>query len=136
LAGGSTVTGLQYTFTAKKSGAASATEFAGITNPVTLKVGGNAGNPTANNLSATALTTSSATYSTGSSTDLWGVGSSLTVANVNSATENTGPTVGAFFDNAGGTTGTAQVDAVQQTVFYTAGGASGANQAMMTLGCG
>jgi cellulose 1,4-beta-cellobiosidase len=123
LPSGSTVTGIEIVITAKKS-SSRAVSFDGAV----LTIGGTTGTPTTTSANGTALTTSSATYQYGSSTDLWGFSSgTLTVANINSAVEGTGPTLSVWFEGGGGASAsTAQVDAVQITVYYTTGSVPGA----------
>ena len=79
--------------------------------------------------------TSSATYTTGGSTDLAGLSGQLTVSNANNNAENTGITLGLEFSSSSIAGDTAEVDAVQLTIYYTAP-AGGANQALLTMGVG
>jgi hypothetical protein len=87
-----------------------------------LTIGGVTGTPTTTNASGTSLTTTAATYQFGSSTDLWGFGSStLSLSNITSAVEGTGPTFSVWFLGDGGTSaGNPEVDAVQLTITYAA----------------
>jgi hypothetical protein len=114
---GAAVTGMQVVVTAGKQNNNRAITFTGAK----LEIGGVTGTPTTTSANGTALTTSPATYSYGSSSDLWGFSSStLSVANMNSATENTGPTFGVWFTaGAGASADEVNVDSVELTVWYT-----------------
>jgi hypothetical protein len=80
---------------------------------------------TDSSLVGTTLTTASAAYSTGSSTELAGLSSELTVSNVNSHTENTGITIGLVFKNTSGSINSwLRSTASQCTTYYTAGAVS------------
>jgi hypothetical protein len=110
------VNGISAVVTAKAS--AGAVEFINTY----VEAGSTTGDFTANNLTpSTLLTTSSATYNTGSGSDLCGIGSSLTPTNVTSNTEGSGLTLGFRFKNTSGSvTESAQIDAVQCTCTFTA----------------
>jgi hypothetical protein len=117
LPAGATVTGLQIVVTASKQNSNRTITFTGGK----LEIGSTTGTPTTTSANGTALTTSLTTYTYGSSTDLWGFsGGTLSVSNINSAVENTGPTFGVWFTaGAGASADEVNVDAVQLTVTYT-----------------
>jgi hypothetical protein len=88
-----------------------------------LEIGGAVGSPTVGSFNGSVISTTAGSYTCGSSNDLWGLSSTLTVANLNSAVEGTGPTIGIWFSLH--TTGvhpsvTISVDAIELIVFYTA----------------
>jgi hypothetical protein len=121
--GGSTINGVSATVTAERTGAAGNVEF--LPN-LGIECGSTVGAFTASSLSGTVITGGSFnTYTTGSSTDLAGLSSQLTVSNINSNVENTGITIGIEVANQTTTFGTANIDACLCTVWYTAGGGSG-----------
>jgi hypothetical protein len=133
--GGSTINGVQYVGTYHHN---SLSTRAVSCQAVQLGVGGSdSSGPTTTNANGTALTTTDATYTWGSSTDLWGLTTAqFTVANVNSAVEGTGPTFSVFFEGGGGTSGTTVfADSVQQTVWFTASGASPVWTGQIVTGC-
>jgi hypothetical protein len=112
---GATVTGIEIIVTATKTNATRAITFAGNE----LQIGGVTGTPTTTNSNGTALTTSTATYQFGSSTDLWGFSSgTLTAANINSATESN--CVWGCWFSGGASSSQAECDSVQITIYYTA----------------
>ncbi|HEV8068693.1 MAG TPA: fibronectin type III domain-containing protein [Planctomycetaceae bacterium] len=122
--GGATINGVSATVTALKSTSNNATW---TTPAFSIECASTVGAFTANVVSnGTALTTSAAGYITGSSTDLAGLASQLTVSNINSNVENTGITLGATFGSTNITGNTVEVDACQCTVFYTASSTPGA----------
>jgi hypothetical protein len=116
--GGSTINGLQYVGIYSKQNNNRVITI----QAQQLSAGGfNSSGPTTTSATGDALTTSAATYTWGASTDLWLLGAELTVANVNSAVEGTGPTLSVFFEaGAGASADEVNADAVQQTVWYTA----------------
>jgi hypothetical protein len=86
-----------------------------------LEIGSSLGTPGSGS-NGTVLTSSDATYTWGGSNDLWGLSSTLTVSNLNSATEGTGPTIGVVFslhNDALNDGSSASVDAIQLTIYYT-----------------
>jgi hypothetical protein len=117
--GGSTINGFQYVATLKKNSTRGAQPRARVTwnsNTSTL------GAWTGSNADGTALTNSDATYTWGGATDLVGL-AAPSVANVNSAVEGTGPTISFYITGITGSSSTTIfADAVQQTVWYSAGG--------------
>jgi hypothetical protein len=116
--GGSTINGVSATITAERTGSAGTVQFSPN---VAIECGSTVGAFTANSLSGTTITGGSFNaYTTGSSTDLAGLSGHLTTANVNSNVENTGITLGIEVLNGTNTLGTANVDACQCTVYYTA----------------
>jgi hypothetical protein len=118
LPAGAVVTGIEIIITATKTNGTRTITFAGNK----LQIGGVTGTPTTTNSNGTGLTTSTATYQFGSSTDLWGFSpGTLTAANINSSVEGTGPTWGCWFSG-GASSSQAQCDSVQITIYYTAGG--------------
>jgi hypothetical protein len=136
LAGGSTVSGMSFQVTVSKLNNNRGIEFYGRT----LFVGGSSGTPqSGTDFVGTALTTTSAGYTVGSSTDLWGFSSgTLSVSNMNSATEGTGPTLSTWWSQTGGVSaGTVEAKSVALTVTYSTGGGGGGsnNQNLTLLGC-
>ncbi|HET6325808.1 MAG TPA: hypothetical protein VFG04_14115 [Planctomycetaceae bacterium] len=120
---GQTVNGLQLDIVARKTQiSARAVSFTSCN----CKINGILGTPTVN-VNGTALTTSAATYTYGGPTDLWGLsGGTLSQSNINSNTENTGPTFGVWFTGgAGASAATPDVDAVTLTVYYSPASTSG-----------
>jgi hypothetical protein len=120
LPGGSVVTGMQIVVTALKTIATRGISFTGCI----LQIGGTTGTPTTTSANGSTLGTTAANYTWGSSTDLFGFSSgTLSVANINSVTKGTGPTIGVWCTGTSGSSASsAEVDAVQFTVFYTTGG--------------
>jgi hypothetical protein len=120
---GVTYNGISITATMKHGGAATCQIFGAL-----CGLNGVGGAPVASTSVGTNLTTSSATYGFGGSTDLWGISSSnYTDANLNSAVQATCFEFGVWFKNTGGVgTCTGSVDAVQCTTWYTASTPPGA----------
>jgi hypothetical protein len=118
--GGSTINGFQYVVTAHRNGTRvmtirSRVSWSGSTSTLGAWTGSNA--------DASGLTGSDATYTWGGSTDLVGL-TAPSVSDTNSAVEGTGPTISTYLTGtSGASAGTAQMDAVQQTVWYTASSA-------------
>jgi hypothetical protein len=141
---GTSLQGVLFTMTAVCSLGAGATVTI-VSGDTQLDIGSAIGSPTVG-WSSTTLTTSSATYTVGGSTDLWGINPTLlTVSNLNSSVEGTGPTLSVNFSLHAGACGSAivQVDAVQMTAYYTvpsngiyepSGVASGSAQASGMIG--
>jgi hypothetical protein len=113
---GNQITGIQIVMTALKAGL----RLLDI-DSCQLTLGGVTGTPTTTNASGTGLTTTSATYTFGGSSDPWGFTQAqlANLANVNSAVEGTGPTFSVWFVGGGGSSAAeAEVDAVQITLWY------------------
>jgi hypothetical protein len=112
--GGSTITGCQWLFNAYWS-----------THPLqilgcNLSIGGQIGTPATTNPSGTVLTSSTASYYAGSSTDLWGVSSSYwTPANISSATQSNFCFSVWFGDAPPSDVGAANANNAQCTCWYT-----------------
>jgi hypothetical protein len=117
--GGATINGVACVWTALQAATSSPISSFSSTSPF-IKVGSTSGSFTTNTLASSVITTSSATYTAGSSTDLAGLTSELTVSNVNSNVENTGITLGVSLLHSATVTSTVEVDACQCTVYYTA----------------
>jgi hypothetical protein len=116
---GSTVNGVSASITAERTGPAGTVQFSPN---IGIVCGALVGAFTTNSLSGTTIVGGSFnTYTTGSSTDLAGLSAELTPTNVNSNVENVGITLGIEVTNATNTIGTANIDACQCTVFFTAG---------------
>jgi hypothetical protein len=88
-------------------------------------------------LASTTLTTTAAAYSVGGSTDTCGFnGTQLSAANVNTNTENAGPTWGFTIKNTSGSTSNGvSAEGVSLTVFFTPGGGGGGHL-LGLVGCG
>lgn len=117
---GATINGLQITIQALKTG----------THPVLINHGhlfingSGPASPTTTTADSSSLTSTVATYTWGSSTDLWGLSSSnWTAALVNGSTEGTDLTFCVYCSAA--LSGGAEVNGIQATVYYTLSGNSG-----------
>ena len=118
-----TINGLVGGCTAKESSVGGNVEFLATY----VAVDSTNGAFTANLLASTTMTTTATTYSVGSSTDTCGfTGTQLSAANVNTNTENAGPTWGFTVKNISGSLSfAASIEGMELTCYYTAGSVPG-----------
>lgn len=114
--GGNTIQGFQYVVTCHRAGTRvmtirSRVSWSGSTSTLGAWTGSNA--------DGSGLLGTDSTFTWGGSTDLAGL-TAPSVSDTNSAVEGTGPTISTYLTGTtGSSSGTAQMDSVSQTVFYT-----------------